>query len=190
MASPPTPTPPIPTCTIAVYERGLYGSTVLNQLGITHAYIVLASSTNPTRPEIFEGQQDTNGNLVANGAIFTGQPGGYLQDDKPVTDVYEGSSIGSMICSWFAILQNDVARVNSAPAIPYSAFLGPNSNSVLAYFLSTLPDRTWYLNPFLWGFGDCLPAVNCPRPLNPSPIGPVRGPRPPISGPVNPRPRR
>ena len=89
MAPPPTTTPPIPTCTITVYERGVNGSTLLNQLGITHAYIVLTNSTNPTRPEIFEGQEDTNGNLVANGAIFTGQPGGCLPDDKPATDVYD-----------------------------------------------------------------------------------------------------
>jgi hypothetical protein len=145
-----------------VYERGLdlFNGVIVG--GFAHAYIVFTDSANPNLPVFFEGQENSNKNLIAVGAIGSGPPNGHLSSDKPANDTPEGSTSSAAVCNWLSILQNDVKTVNSAPAIPYSIW-GPNSNSVLAYFLSTLPNTKWYQNPSLVGFGDCLPGVNCKK---------------------------
>ena len=182
--------PAQPTCTVTIYVRGVYDSTFLGSLGASHAFLDFTTSASPNIPDIFEGQQTPDGILIANGARYSqaSGAGGYLpldmQNGVP-QGTPDGTESGSGVCAQLATLEADVAKVDSVSPISYGYF-GPNSNSVLAYFLSTLPGG-WYSLPPLWGYSSCLPGVNCAT-TRPTAVGPGKAPPHPTRG--GPVPRR
>jgi hypothetical protein len=67
---------------------------------------------------------------------------------------------GANVWNWANILQGDVMRLNSIKSVTYNKY-GPNSNSVLRYFLESLPSMRWVTDlPFLIGYGTRIPGVN------------------------------
>ena len=172
----PTPSKPAPepTCTVSAYERPLDAAPFGTSLGAAHAYLTFKSSDGTDK--VFEGQQLPNHTLVAVGANFAGPPfpDGYLPSDVLKNSTPEGSISGTEICDWLNILNSDVAKINAAPPIAYSALFGPNSNTVFQFFISSLPASGWYENPRLAGAGACIPNVNCapPRQIVSTPIRP------------------
>jgi RHS repeat-associated protein len=148
------PPPQQPECTIEVFNRPLEQLHGLNIPGAQHGYIVFEEANGNV--DYFEGQ-NINWTVKASGPTT---PYPRLTADVQTNNHFDGGKTGPEVCDWLTTLNQDVNNVNNAPSIPYYAF-GPNSSSVLGYFLSTLPDyKSWVKMPWMIGFGSRLPGVN------------------------------
>ncbi len=134
----PSPPPPPPIiCTLTVKYRPID-----DYPPAYHAYLYFTSSDGTA--DIIEGYRNPSNYL----SVSIGTSG--LPSDNPSKDPSAGSISGAYVCAWFATLESDRSNVNGAGII-YNKY-GPNSNSVLAYMLSSLPSTdssgsAWYSLP-------------------------------------------
>ena len=159
-----------PVCTFTIYERGLdaLGGIVVG--GAAHTYIAETDTSLPGQIEYFEGQRSQyttpqgTSDLLQGYYGYTKGPLGAYPSDNPASNTPEGTLSGSQYCGLTATLANDVSKINSAN-IAYG-LLGPNSNSVLRYFIQSLPvppSGIWYQLATLAnliGFPTSLPGLN------------------------------
>ena len=139
-----------PICTLTFNYRGI----ALPVVGILAAHGYLHFTSTAGTDVIIEGYDDDSGHLRA-----WVDPHG-LPDDDPGLDKTAGSISGTYVCGWITTLEADVTAINGAN-ITYDR-TGPNSNSALAYMLSTLPNTTssWYKVPSgLVGWNKRLPGI-------------------------------
>jgi hypothetical protein len=158
--------PPLPSCTLTVESRTL-DYRILKHINVSlHGYIVFYNSADSSLDGIAEGLH--NGKLLQAGFPSPGA------SDNPLADHVDGSISGTYVCYAWAILLSDVAQINDAD-ITYGGAFGPNSSSVLNYFLTSLSYllkvtdfQPWYTIPTTMKiFGYYTPL-----------FGPQSGPKP------------
>ena len=159
----PTPPPP-PTCTLEVESRPLNYPGFKNGPDL-HGYLVFTSSAVPGVDTIIEGLHI--GSMLEAGIGLPGAPAGQAGNaDNPGSDTDDGSITNTAVCSALAILTLDVSQVKGAN-IKYGGPFGPNSSSVLHYFLQQLSFLllygNWYTIPQsmqFFGYNTPLPGLN------------------------------
>ena len=154
--APPSTPAATPSCTIDVYNRPVEATHGVNLPGAQHAFIEIIDANG--LPDFAEGQKS----VTKSGAVLTavaGPNGVQLPGDIPYQDHLDGSLSGPQVCGWLSILQSDASKINAAK-INYHWY-GPNSSSVLAYMLKSLPTtpKPWFTLPWLVGYGTSLPGV-------------------------------
>jgi len=162
-APPPTPPsggsqpPPVPVCTIQVFNRPIEATGPLNIPGFQHGFITFFDPSDDLNTGFFEGQ-DVGNLLKAIGPGTAPQP-----KDDPYTDHNDGWVTSTGVCSVFDSLAQDVANINAASITYYEG--GPNSNSALHYMLNStnslniFPGYNWYKMPWMIGYSTPLPNI-------------------------------
>jgi RHS repeat-associated protein len=165
---PPAPTkpppPPPPTCTLEVESRPLNYPGLKNGPDL-HGYLVFTSSAVPGVDTIIEGLHI--GSMLKAGIGLPGAPPGQAGNaDSPGSDTDDGSITNTAVCGALGVLTLDVSQVNGAN-IKYGGAFGPNSSSVLHYFLQQLSFLmlygNWYTIPQsmqFFGYNTPLPGLN------------------------------
>jgi RHS repeat-associated protein len=148
------PAPPLPSCTLTSYARGLGGSGPLGP-GF-HGYLVFGSTATPGVSLFIEGWTPDLKTLQA----WVNQGSG-ISGDNPRIDSQLGSISGASVCGYLPGIESAVNEIN-ASNVPYS-LLGPNSSSALRYIVSQSMPRSVWANDAGGPLGGPIgPSLNLP----------------------------